>query len=530
LAAAKQQKEKNICFPESGQGMVKIAIMKILITQLTLLMAVLMLAVVTTQAQVYSDLHSFSSPGFDTSNNELTNSDGSEPYAGLVMSGDVFYGTTFAGGTNGYGTVYRVNLDGTDFTNLHTFANLSFYPGGINSDGANPHASLALSGGVLFGTASEGGSNGYGSVFRLNTDGTDFTNLHSFSLGSDGINPSGGLLVSGNTLYGTAPYGGTGSGAGTVFKLNLDGTGYMTMHSFSGGTNDGGYPNGGLIISGGTLFGMTSSGGGALGRGVIFALSTNATGNGSGYTNLYVFTGNSIPATTTTNASGETPIANLVIAGNTLYGTTPHGGTNGNGIVFAIHTDGTDFTNLHTFSFADYDEPNGGYTNSDGAYPECTLILSGGTLYGTTASGGNQVSIGGSDGNGTVFSISTNGTDFTTLYGFISIFLISNTISFTGGSSPASGVILSGNTLYGTTFTGGNAIGNVYALTLPATAPIPLNAQVTGGLLTLSWNSSAFTLQSAPSLGTAFTNVSGAKSPYTVSTTNSRQFFRLESN
>jgi uncharacterized repeat protein (TIGR03803 family) len=244
--------------------------MKSVITQMSLLVAALLLAVATTQAQIYTNLYSFSSAGFDTLNNQLTNSDGTEPYGGVVLSSNVLYGTTYDGGTNGYGTVFRLNMDGTDFTNLHTFGDLSFYPGGTNRDGANPHDTLVLTNNVLYGTASEGGSNGYGTVFRLNTDGTGFTNLHNFSLGSDGINPIGRLLVSGNTLYGTASYGGAGSGAGTVFKIGVNGAGYTTLHSFSGGTNDGGLPNGGLVISGSTLFGMTSSGGGSLGRGVIF--------------------------------------------------------------------------------------------------------------------------------------------------------------------------------------------------------------------------------------------------------------------
>jgi uncharacterized repeat protein (TIGR03803 family) len=503
--------------------------MKFISAQFICLTAVLWLAAVTTQAQNYLNLHTFSGGSFDTVNSQLTNNDGTEPYGGLVMSSNVLYGTTFAGGTNGYGTVFRINPDGTDFTNLHTFANLSFYPGGTNRDGANPHNTLAIAGNVLYGTASEGGSNGYGAVFRLNTDGTGFTNLHSFSLGTDGINPNGDLLVSNGILYGTALSGGAGTGAGTVFKLNINGTGYTTLHSFSGGTNDGGLPRGGVILAGGTLFGMTSSGGGTSGTGVIYALSTNGTGNGSGYTNLYVFTGRSTQGATTTNNSGETPTADLVLAGNTLYGTTTYGGTNGNGIVFAVNTNGMGFTNLHVFAHASND-PNGGYTNSDGAYPECTLILSGGTLYGTTASGGNQVSFGGSDGNGTVFAINTNGTGFTNLYEFISVFFTNDTLSFTGGSAPEAGVVLSGDTLYGTTFEGGNAVGNVFALSLPAAAPVPLDVQVNRGSLVLSWSNSSFSLQAAPNLGGSFSNVSGASSPYTVSTTNSQQFFRLQSN
>jgi uncharacterized repeat protein (TIGR03803 family) len=83
---------------------------------------------------------------------------------------------------------------------------------------------LLLLGTALFGTAERGGRAGNGTVFKINTDGTGFTNLHSFTqmldrTNNDGANPSAGLILSSNTLYGTASYG--GSGNGTVFSLSL---------------------------------------------------------------------------------------------------------------------------------------------------------------------------------------------------------------------------------------------------------------------------------------------------------------------
>src|ERR1019366_5337378 len=105
------------------------------------------------------------------------------------------------------------------FTTLHSF-------GGFHSDGVNPFAGLILSGNTLYGTANVGGSSGGGTVFAVNTDGTGFTNLHSFmadsSLGinSDGAGPYGGLIISGNTLYGTT-YPGGSPGNGTVFSLSF---------------------------------------------------------------------------------------------------------------------------------------------------------------------------------------------------------------------------------------------------------------------------------------------------------------------
>src|ERR1019366_1653347 len=86
-----------------------------------------------------------------------------------------------------------------------------------------------------------------------------FTNLHSFT-GNDGVNPQAGLILSGNTLYGTA-YGGGSSGAGTVFAVSTDGTGFTNLYSFTAysiflpANNDGANPYAGLILSGNTLYG-----------------------------------------------------------------------------------------------------------------------------------------------------------------------------------------------------------------------------------------------------------------------------------
>src|ERR1700733_8805383 len=104
-------------------------------------------------AQTFTKLFSFTGFGY-TASEVATNSEGGEPYGGLVISGNTLYGTANAGGTNGNGTVFALNTDGTDFTNLHTFAktvaNASNF--GTNSDGATPYAGLILSGNTLYGT------------------------------------------------------------------------------------------------------------------------------------------------------------------------------------------------------------------------------------------------------------------------------------------------------------------------------------------------------------------------------------------
>jgi uncharacterized repeat protein (TIGR03803 family) len=81
---------------------------------------------------------------------------------------------------------------------------------------------LILSGNTLYGTATSGGSSGAGTVFALRTDGTGFATLHEFCLTdcNDGGSPSAGLILLGNALYGTA-YGGGSSGNGTVFSLSF---------------------------------------------------------------------------------------------------------------------------------------------------------------------------------------------------------------------------------------------------------------------------------------------------------------------
>ena len=88
------------------------------------------------------------------------------------------------------------------------------------NDGSGPHGGLTLSGNTLYGTTSAGGSSGNGTLFAINIDGSGFTNLYSFTGGGDGANPQADLVLSGNILYGTTASGGS-SGNGTVFSFTL---------------------------------------------------------------------------------------------------------------------------------------------------------------------------------------------------------------------------------------------------------------------------------------------------------------------
>jgi uncharacterized repeat protein (TIGR03803 family) len=337
---------------------------------------------INTDGTCLTNLHSFPV----VSGPKLTNSEGAYVGVILVLSGNTLYGASYYGGTSGKGTVFRINTDGTCFTNLHNFTATSGSQS-TNSDGSGPSAGLIISGNTLYGTTGGGGSSGVGTVFSLNTDGTCFTNLHSFITSSDGSGSQSGLILSGNTLYGTARTGGF-LGVGTVFRINTDGTCFTNLHSFTGiyssGNSEGGVPEGSLVLSGNTLCGTTASGGGS-GVGTVFRINTD----GTCFTNLYNFVG---------PGDGADPVGGLVASGNTLYGTTFMGGSSGKGTVFAVNTDGTGFTNLHSFTATSGTKS----INSDGAVPYANLLFSGNNLYG-------MASAGGSTGNGTLFNFSLPG-------------------------------------------------------------------------------------------------------------------------
>src|SRR5262249_35390370 len=153
--------------------------------------------------------------GFRTVYSFAGSADGAHPSGALILSGNSLYGLTSSGGTSGNGTVFKVNVDGTGFLSLHSFASTSG-PLYTNAGGAQP-SGLVLSGSALYGTAMKGGTGGSGTVFKLNTDGSSFSVLHNFTAAysgisggntnNDGFQPNG-LLSAGNALYGTARVGG----------------------------------------------------------------------------------------------------------------------------------------------------------------------------------------------------------------------------------------------------------------------------------------------------------------------------------
>lgn len=193
--------------------------------------------------------------------------DGYGPMAGLVNERGTFYGTTYFGGgtgcngTYGCGTVFSFDQRTGAETVLHAFS------GG--ADGEYPSGDLMDLNGTLYGTTSQGGSYGLGTLFSLDTISGTESVLHSFGSGTDGSGPGGRLIDVNGTLYGTTATGGT-RGGGTAFAFDPTTGTETVLYSFCSGTCDNG-PHGGLTASRGTLYGTTYQGG-AKSAGTVFEL------------------------------------------------------------------------------------------------------------------------------------------------------------------------------------------------------------------------------------------------------------------
>src|ERR1039458_4539934 len=224
---------------------------------LTIFAAALLMTSTWAAAQVQEQvLHSFQNDG----------ADGVDPYAGLIFDGaGNLYGTTWQGGTYGYGTVFELTP-----TAGGTWTENVLWSFGSGTDGTSPVAGLIFDAvGNLYGTTLQGGTYGYGTVFELTpAAGGTWTEkvLYSFGSGTDGANPYAVLIfdAAGN-LYGTTYFGGSSdAGNGTVFEVSPSAGGVWTehvLHRFGNGT-DGIWPQAGLVFDAvGNLYGTTSVGG-----------------------------------------------------------------------------------------------------------------------------------------------------------------------------------------------------------------------------------------------------------------------------
>jgi uncharacterized repeat protein (TIGR03803 family) len=261
------------------------------------------------------------------------------PTTRLTLVGDTLYGTSGISGIGGLGlgVLCSINTAGG-------FPNAIYPFGSFTGDGGNPDGQLAasvdpLSGAaILYGTAQTHGGFGHGTVWVYEDIAWVYDVIvHDFS-GDDGINPSG-VILSSNTLYGTALFGGS-FGSGTIFSVNTNGNGFTVLHHFGSVTNDGVRPQAGLTMSGNTLYGTTRFGG-SMSNGIVFRINVDGTGFGI----LHTFTG----IRDGLSSEGANPNGPLTLADNTLYGTTYYGGSLGVGTIFAVNTDGTGFTTLYNF-------------------------------------------------------------------------------------------------------------------------------------------------------------------------------------
>ena len=267
---------------------------------------------------------------------------GDGPASSVTPSADgsLLFGTFQYGGDNINGALWKLSADGTGYQRIYAFSATDLSTG-ANPDGVAPTGSL-LEGpdGALYGEAQFGGPNAGGTVFKVDLDGTNFMVLHAFGAdATDGAYPIGGLTAGPDgTLYGVCGLGGT-AGTGTVFQVKTDGTSYLSLHEFAADdaqqANTGGAAPSAALTFGTDklLYGVTAVGGSG-GSGVVFCLGTD----GTQFAALHDFSGTE---TAQPGGDGGSPISALALdKTGALYGTTTVGGNAAHGTVYRIGTDG----------------------------------------------------------------------------------------------------------------------------------------------------------------------------------------------
>ena len=347
-----------------------------------------------------------SSGGIYTDLFDFAGTNGSAPFASMTLSGGVFYGTARTGGTSGFGVIFSFDPSSSTYRDLVNFTGIAgAFPG------AFPQASLTLKDGIFYGTATAGGTSGFGVIFSFDPLTSTYTVLHNFD-GPHGSVPKAALTLSGGVFYGTTYIGGQ-SNLGTIFSFDPSTSTYTVLYSFD--ITHGQEPFAGLTLSGGILYGVTEVGGLTV-NGVLFSIDPST----STYTDLVNFTGiaGAFP--------GSDPDGTLTLSGGVLYGTAPFGGASNNGVIFSFDPSTSTYKVLYDFD------------GTKGTNPVAGLILNDGVLYGTTAFGGTGAS-------GVIFSLDPSTSTYTVLHNFES----------TKGATPFAALTLNGGVFYGTTSAGG---------------------------------------------------------------------------
>jgi uncharacterized repeat protein (TIGR03803 family) len=357
-------------------------------------------------------------------------SHGASSGATLVQARDgKLYGTTYSGGANGKGSIYRITTAGA-LTTMYSFN---------GPDGQNPFGALLLGPyGNLVGMTYVGGAygqqvNGYGTVFSIVPRGT-FTTLQSFD-GTDGQNPEQAVVLGNDgNYYGTTRLGGA-IGDGVVFMMSPSGV-ITPLHSFDG-INDGEWVIAGVAQGAdGSFYGTTYTGATNF-VGTVFRVSRSGE-----FSTIHTFAG----------SDGANSVAAPILGpdGN-LYGTTGGGGDNGFGVVYQINTSGSSYSVLHSFD------------GSDGNGPGQLVLANDGNFYGVSSNGGPE-------NDGVVFQV--------TRAGVVSVL---HTFNGADGQNPYAGLVQHTNgLLYGVTYSGGkNGDGTVFSI--DAGLPAFVNPQALSG-------------------------------------------------
>ncbi len=282
---------------------------------------------------------------------------GKYPLGNLIQaSNGIFYGLTSEGGINDLGLLFEYDISTNLLSNKFDFD-------GTNN-GQNPSADLIqANNGLLYGMATNGGMNGFGTLFEFNLSTNIFTKKLDFDLVNTGGHPYGSLIQNSNgNLCGMTSVGGVNS-LGVLFEFDLNTDICNKKVDFNGANGEN--PNGSLIIAAnGKTFGMTSSGG-VYGHGIIFEYDFNT----NTYTKKTDFLGVS---------KGSFPLGSLVQSSNgKFYGLTSNGGAFGAGVLFEYDDNNDIYNKILEFSYFDGNNPQGSL-----------MQASNGKIYGLTKDGG----------------------------------------------------------------------------------------------------------------------------------------------